>query len=139
MEGQDLIDQLGLADESLALVRRYDLDIIALKREHPQDPRIHRLFMQSFAYPDDTPDLTKLRPPGGNSRKGSASNVLPPAPRRGHAADVLLMRRISRKSTRTSVTSGKTKNQDCHMDLAMIESIARRAYRPRSTRLIVDV
>jgi hypothetical protein len=73
VEGQDLIDQLGLADESLALVRRYYLDIIALKREHPKDPRVHRLFMQSFGYPDDLPDLTKLRPPGGNLRKGSAS------------------------------------------------------------------
>ncbi len=66
VEGQDLIDQLGLDRESLARVRRYYLDVIALKQERPEDSRVHSLFMQSFGYPDDLPDLTKLRPPAGN-------------------------------------------------------------------------
>lgn len=70
-EGQYLIEQLGLARESLVRTRRYYLDLIALKQEHPDDARVQSLFMQSFGYPDDLPDLTKLRPPGGNSRKGS--------------------------------------------------------------------
>ncbi len=44
------------------------------------------------------------------------------------------------RAIKESLRGGQeTKNKDCHMDLAMIESIARRAYRPRSTRLIVDV
>ena len=75
VEGQDLIDQLGLDRESVARVRRYYLDLIALKREHPENPRIHSLFVQrlGFPHPNDLPDLTVLRPPGGNSRKGSES------------------------------------------------------------------
>ncbi len=72
-EGQDLIDQLGLDVESLVRVRCYYLDLIALKREHPDDARVDRLFLQSFGYPDDLPDLTRLRPPGGNLREGSES------------------------------------------------------------------
>lgn len=70
-DGQDLIDQLGLADDAFTEVRRHYLEIIALKREHPDDARVDRLFLQSFGYPDDLPDLTRLRPPGGNLRKGS--------------------------------------------------------------------
>jgi hypothetical protein len=75
VEGQDLIDQLGLDRESLAQVRRYYLEIIALKREHPEDARVHRLFIQGLGFPDpnDLPDLKVLRPPGGNKRKGSES------------------------------------------------------------------
>jgi HNH endonuclease len=74
-EGQDLIDQLGLDCESKTRVRRYYLDVIALKREHPEDPRVHGFFIQAFGYPEpnDLPDLTALRPPGGNARKGSES------------------------------------------------------------------
>src|SRR5436309_202187 len=34
---------------------------------------VYCLFLQGFGYPDDLPDLTKLRPPGGNLRKGSES------------------------------------------------------------------
>ena len=62
VEGQNLIDRLGLDRESLVRVRRYYLDLAALKQEHPEDPRVHGLSMQSFGYPDDLPDLTGSRP-----------------------------------------------------------------------------
>jgi hypothetical protein len=73
VEGQDLIDQLGLDRESVTRMRRYYLDVIALKREHVKDPRVHRHFIQGLGFPDrnNLPDLTALRPPGGNLRKGS--------------------------------------------------------------------
>jgi hypothetical protein len=75
VEGKDLIEQLGLDRESLAQERRYYLDLIDLKRERPEDLRVHRLFIRAFGYPDrvDLPDLTTLRPPGGNTREGSES------------------------------------------------------------------
>jgi hypothetical protein len=73
LDGQDLIDLLGLDRESRARVRRFYLDLVALKRELPEDHRVDRLFMEAFAYPElaDLPELTALKPPGGNKRKGS--------------------------------------------------------------------
>lgn len=52
VEGQDLIDRLGLDHEPAVRVRRHYLDLIALKQEHPEDPRVHSLFVRSFGYPD---------------------------------------------------------------------------------------
>jgi len=70
-DGQDLIDQLGLDRESRRRVRRYYLDVLSLKREYPDDPRVHKLFIQKYAYPEDLPDLARKRPPGGNLEAGS--------------------------------------------------------------------
>jgi hypothetical protein len=43
--------------------RRTWIDIISLARQH--DPQLHQRLM---GFPDDLPDLSRLRPPGGNSR-----------------------------------------------------------------------
>jgi hypothetical protein len=37
-----------------------------LKAERPDDVTVDRLFMESFGYPDDLPDLSSARPRGGN-------------------------------------------------------------------------
>jgi hypothetical protein len=46
--------------------------LLNLKRRSPTDPAIHSLFMRVFGYPDDLPDLRRLRPPLGNTKPGSA-------------------------------------------------------------------
>ncbi len=70
-EGRELIDILGLNETPAIDNRRRYLLLIGLKDEFPDDPTVHQLFIQSFAYPIDLPDLTRLRPPGGNSRTRS--------------------------------------------------------------------
>ncbi len=70
-EGQDVIDLLHLDKAPALVVRRHYLRILALKLQRPEDPEIDRLYAEAFGYPDDLPDLTKLRPPGGNARAGS--------------------------------------------------------------------
>jgi hypothetical protein len=70
-EGRQLIDILGLNETPAIDNRRRYLLLIGLKAEFPDDPTVNRLFIQSFAFPMDLPDLTRLRPPGGNSRTGS--------------------------------------------------------------------
>jgi hypothetical protein len=63
-EAQLMIRQLHLNEDPHLSERRYRLDVLALKREHPADDRVHRLFLQSFAYPPlaEPPDLERQRP-----------------------------------------------------------------------------
>lgn len=58
-----LIRVLGLDDSESAEFRFMWLGTIALAEEHA--PELHRMLL---GFPDDLPDLTRLRPPGGNTR-----------------------------------------------------------------------
>ncbi len=45
-----------------------------LERENPDNPAVHELFVQTFGYPDDLPDLRRFRPPYGNKKAGSEND-----------------------------------------------------------------
>jgi hypothetical protein len=52
-------------------VRKECLLVLRAKREQPDNPTIHELFVRKFGYPADLPNLTTLRPPDGNAQQGS--------------------------------------------------------------------
>jgi hypothetical protein len=70
-EGKNSIEILGLNDPAICNHRRRAFLVLDLKRENPDNPTVHDLFLQTFGYPDDIPDLRRLRPPQGNTRAGS--------------------------------------------------------------------
>lgn len=63
-EARRLIRLLDLNDPMFVTWRMRMIRIVALAREH--DPTLYRNLL---AYPDDLPDLSSLRPPGGNTRQ----------------------------------------------------------------------
>jgi hypothetical protein len=67
--GQDMIDLLHLNDSPAIDTRRRYLRILRLKQDHPRDTEVHHLYLASFGYPDDLPNLALMRPPGGNRRR----------------------------------------------------------------------
>jgi HNH endonuclease len=67
-EAADMIDDLKLNDEPAIQNRRSVLALLRLKERFPDDEDVHALFLSYFGYPDDLPDLARLRPPGGNAR-----------------------------------------------------------------------
>ena len=73
-QGQQLIDLFHLDRPPAREVREEYLLLLRAKKEQPDNPTIHALFLRKFGYPTDLPDLRKLRPPGGNARKGSEDN-----------------------------------------------------------------
>jgi hypothetical protein len=69
-EARELIGKLGLHDPQEAEARVMWMGIIALAERC--DPA---LFQRLMGYPDDLPNLARLRPPGGNTRpEGVASS-----------------------------------------------------------------
>lgn len=64
-----LVRQLDLNDPQFVVWRRQLIRIVELAAVH--DPALHRSLL---AYPDDLPDLSALRPPGGNARPGGVSD-----------------------------------------------------------------
>jgi hypothetical protein len=60
-----IVWQLGLNLPRLVTYRAKWIQVIRLAKEHKPD-----LYRQLLAYPDDLPDLSSLRPPGGNTRPG---------------------------------------------------------------------
>jgi hypothetical protein len=62
-EARLLIRSLDLNDPMFVTWRMRMIRIVALAREHDST-----LYRQLLAYPDDLPDLSSLRPPGGNLR-----------------------------------------------------------------------
>ena len=58
-----IVWQLGLNLPRMVTYRAMWIDVIRLAKEHNPN-----LFRQLMAYPDDLPDLSILRPPGGNTR-----------------------------------------------------------------------
>jgi hypothetical protein len=73
-QGQQLIDLFHLDKPPAVEVREEYLLLLRAKKEQPDNPTIHALFLRKFGYPTDLPDLRKLRPPGGNAKKGSEDN-----------------------------------------------------------------
>jgi hypothetical protein len=37
--------------------------------QYPENEDVHTLFLDRFGYPDDLPDLSGHKPPGGNERQ----------------------------------------------------------------------
>ena len=62
-EAAKLIDKLLLNSEECRAFRRRWISIIRLAQEHS-----HELYRELMGYPADLPDLSRLRPPAGNSR-----------------------------------------------------------------------
>jgi len=62
-EAARLIELLGLDSPESTEFRMLWIGIVSLAARH--DPELYRRLV---AYPDDLPDLRRLRPPGGNSR-----------------------------------------------------------------------
>ena len=73
-EGQSLVDLLRLGVPPAIDVRHETFLVLRAKRKWPNDPDIHALFLMRFGYPSDLPDLTRPRPPGGNSRPDGIKN-----------------------------------------------------------------
>ncbi len=71
-EGAHLIKLLGLNSKRYVEFRTLWIGIISLAAQY--DPELERRLMQ---FPDDLPDLRRLRPPGGNARpEGLARSYL---------------------------------------------------------------
>ena len=62
-EAAKLIDKLLLNSEDCQAFRRRWISIIRLAQEHARE-----LYWELMGYPADLPDLSRLRPPDGNSR-----------------------------------------------------------------------
>jgi len=87
-EGRRTIWLLELNDPILCDHRRRLLALLDLKRKRPDDPEIHNLFLRVFGYPDDLPDLRRLRPPLGNTKPGSEEDCYFALRERGELAQV---------------------------------------------------
>jgi hypothetical protein len=70
LQGKDLVDILGLDLERAHGVRVKYLRLLALQRKYPNEPEVQALCQQEFGFPDDLPDLIKLRPPGNTRPEG---------------------------------------------------------------------
>jgi hypothetical protein len=68
-EAARLIEALGLDSPQATELRALWIDIIALAADHDEP-----LYQQLMGFPDDLPNLAKLRPPGGNSRPEGVGN-----------------------------------------------------------------
>lgn len=69
--GQFIIDVLQLNSDDLIKRRRYCRRILILKEKLPYDSDVEELFVETFGYPADLPDLAALRPPKGNLLAGN--------------------------------------------------------------------
>ena len=72
-EGQAFIELFGLDSPGRNGLRLHKLVILRSKQTHSDDADIDHIFRRAFGYPDDLPDLSVLRPPGGNAVAGSES------------------------------------------------------------------
>jgi hypothetical protein len=63
MQAAELIEQLNLNYPALCQRRQLLVAAIRVFREH--EPELHQRWL---SYPDDLPNLSRLRPPGGNTR-----------------------------------------------------------------------
>jgi hypothetical protein len=80
-EAARLIELLGLDSPQSTEFRMLWIGIIALAARH--DPELYRRLV---AYPDNLPDLRRLRPPGGNSRPGGVEHSAQERRQRGELA-----------------------------------------------------
>ncbi len=68
-----VIEVFDLNEPGRISLRLEKLAILRSKQTHPDDADIDHLFRRAFGYPDDLPDLSALKPPGGNAAAGSES------------------------------------------------------------------
>jgi hypothetical protein len=87
-DGQQLIDLLHLDKKPAVEVREECLLLLRAKREQPDNPTIHELFVRKFGYPTELPDLTSFRPPGGKAKEGSEMHSYHARRSRGELAEV---------------------------------------------------
>jgi hypothetical protein len=71
--GDLTIEKLQLNHPRCIRQRRRSFVIFALKLKSPNDPEISELYKHEFGFPDDLPDLRKLRPPKGNRTNSEES------------------------------------------------------------------
>jgi hypothetical protein len=62
-EGVNLIEILRLNDSDICMVRIKYLRILALYEQHAADPQVQALYVYSFGFPADLPNLKDKRPP----------------------------------------------------------------------------
>ena len=86
-EGLEMIDLFHLDKRPAVEVREEYLLLLRAKREQPDNPTIHALFIRKFGYPTDLPELRRRRPPEGNSMAGSEENCYKARRERGELAD----------------------------------------------------
>ena len=87
-EGKKSIRILRLNDPAVCQHRRRALVVRDLERENPDNLAVHELFVQIFGYPDDIPDLRRLRPPHGNTKAGSEDDCYYVRRERGQLEEV---------------------------------------------------
>jgi hypothetical protein len=66
-EGEFLIKLLRLNEGAAPKERRRVFRILARLRKYPDDPDVQDDFLETFAYPEDLPDLRGKEPPNGNA------------------------------------------------------------------------
>lgn len=71
-DGRELVDILGLDRSGHTSVREKYLRIVRLFQRYPSDPEVRELYLEEFGFPDELPDLEKLRPPGNERPEGIA-------------------------------------------------------------------
>ncbi|WP_437193323.1 HNH endonuclease [Planctomicrobium sp. SH527] len=69
-EGHTFIDVLDLNDPQRVEYRRRLLVLCRISTEMPDHAELQEVVMSLRKYPDDLPDLSRLRPPLGNTRPG---------------------------------------------------------------------
>jgi hypothetical protein len=69
-EGQDLIDILGLDLSARTQERRNRLRLQAMYQRDPTNEDVRALYLAAFGYPEDLPDLSKLKPKSNTKPKG---------------------------------------------------------------------
>jgi hypothetical protein len=70
-EGEKTVRILKLNDPILCRHRRRAFVVLEIKTENPDNLAAHDLFIQVLGFPEDLPDLRRLRPPCGNTVPGS--------------------------------------------------------------------
>jgi hypothetical protein len=71
-EGKDLVRHLALDDGVAENTRERCLRVLRLYQSHPDDPDIRALYLDYFGYPDDLPNLARLKPKTNSPSAGLA-------------------------------------------------------------------
>ncbi len=85
-EGEFLVELLHLNRGSALQERRRIRRILDRWNKLPDDESVRRDFLESFGYPDDLPDLRRLKPPGGNALAVNAGRCFYALRQRGELA-----------------------------------------------------
>jgi hypothetical protein len=69
-QGERMIHLLRLNIPPAIDVRRYYLNLLALKRQFPDNPEVDRMYREAFGFPDDLPNLEAKREPANSRPEG---------------------------------------------------------------------